>query len=348
MTPVCLVQSHGDIITPGLAANCRAAKMYKCFIQQWTIQAYQTLTNSDHVMAQGTDICQQCLSLQEWSTAAQESLMLVHWNPWHVLIPIQWTHLLYQVCVTVGRPDIHYQAYPNPSYPFGDKWNRKRLWTKQLTTMQQIFLHTRSHVNVPLYHTVMNAVLANSESYAVSILHMAMLGFHYLELHRWEASLFHFPHCNNCVTQPIYGKVGGGQTNGNKFFCVTRGSNGVWLIHKCRNIMQSLPSHPLHHRISNVHNSLTYFQPLHIILSVCPHHTASMCRLFKRKLSALLLVTLVIYFLCFNKHLLFRSDNIHGFQLILLNFTDYSWCPVSHYASKRYGNWHCGYVDQTH
>jgi hypothetical protein len=99
MTPVCLVQPHGDITTPSLAANCTAAKMYKSFMQQWTIQAYQT--NSDHVMAQGTDICQQRPSLQEWSTAAQESFMLVHWNPWHVFIPIQWTHLPYQVCVTL-------------------------------------------------------------------------------------------------------------------------------------------------------------------------------------------------------------------------------------------------------
>jgi hypothetical protein len=54
---------------------------------------------------------------------------------------------------------------------------------KIVTTMQQIFLHTRSHANVSLYNTVMNAVLAN-ESHAVSILNMSMLGFHHLQLHR--------------------------------------------------------------------------------------------------------------------------------------------------------------------
>jgi len=34
MTPVCLVQSHGNITTPSLAANRTAAKMYKSFMQQ--------------------------------------------------------------------------------------------------------------------------------------------------------------------------------------------------------------------------------------------------------------------------------------------------------------------------
>jgi len=54
---------------------------------------------------------------------------------------------------------------------------------KTVATIKQIFLHTRSHANVSLFHTVTNAVLANSESHALNILNMAKLGFHYLQLH---------------------------------------------------------------------------------------------------------------------------------------------------------------------
>jgi hypothetical protein len=71
-------------------------------------------------MAQGTDICQQHLSLQKWLKAAQESIMLVHCNQWHVFILIHWTYLLYQECATVGMLDTRHQTYSNPSYPFGD------------------------------------------------------------------------------------------------------------------------------------------------------------------------------------------------------------------------------------
>ena len=102
--------------------------------------------------------------------------------------------------------------------------------------MQQIFLHTRDHASMSLYHTVINVMLESSESHAAGILNMAMLGFHYLQLYRWETALLHFsPDAilrQLCYTTNIW--QGGWWTSQWKqfFFGVTRGSDGMQLTHK--------------------------------------------------------------------------------------------------------------------
>jgi len=128
---------------------------------------------------------------------------------------------------------------------------------------------------------------------------------------------------------------------------VTRGSNGVQLTRKVSQyhaVFAITPSTPQDVKCSQQPDlfSATACNPQRLSISHSQYvksiQTKTVC-ITASDLNNLLPV--------FQQASLFRSDNIHGFQFIILNFTDYSWCPVSYYASKRYGNWHCGYVDQT-
>jgi len=130
-------------------------------------------------------------------------------------------------------------------------------------------------------------------------------------------------------------------------FCVTRGSNGMWLTHKVSQyhavfaITPPTPHDVKCSQLSDLFSSTTCnLQRLSTSHSqyVKTIQTTTVC-ISASDLNNLLPV--------FQQASLFRSDNIHGFQFIIPNFTDYS-CPVSHYASKMHGNWHCGYVDQTY
>jgi hypothetical protein len=223
---------------------------------------------------------------------------------------------------------------------------------KTVATIQQIFLHTRSHANVFLYHTVMNAMLANSESHAVSILNMAKLWFHYLQLHRWEASLLQFSSDMILIATAVLHNqykarwVVDKPTETN---FVSQGAvMALWLTHKVSQyhaVIATTPSMPQDVKCSQPSDlfSATARNPQRLSTSHSQYvktiQTTTVC-ISTSDLNNLLPV--------FQQAFLFISDNIHGFQFIILNFTDYSRCPVSRYASKRYGNWQCGYVDQTH
>lgn len=152
--------------------------------------------------------------------------MLVHWNPWHVFIPIQWTHLLYQVCVTVGKPNIHYQAYPNPSYPLvisetggnyeqNNNHNAKNISAHQ-EPCQCVFISYcheccvgKLWITCCEYSKHGNAGVPLPTATQMRGITVAIFSWHDTQ-------------CNSCVTQPIYGKVGGGQAN--KFFFVSQGA----------------------------------------------------------------------------------------------------------------------------
>ena len=236
MTPVCLGQSQGDIITLSFAANCTAAKMYKSFMQQWTIQAYWTLTNSDHVMAQGTDICQQRLSLQEWSMAAQESLMPVHWNPWYVFIPMQWTHLLHQVLwLLVGWifiirltliPAIHLViSETGRNYEENSNYNATNISAHQEPCQCAFISYCHECCVGKLWITCCE--YSKHGNAGVPLPTAAQMRGITVAFSSW-----HDTHCDSYITQPIYGKVGGGQTKGNKLFFVSQGAVMVRLTHK--------------------------------------------------------------------------------------------------------------------
>jgi len=108
------------------------------------------------------------------------------------------------------------------------------------------------------------------------------------------------------------------------FFCVTRGSNGVRLTRKVSQyhaVFAITPSTPQDVKCSQQPDlfSATACNPQCLSISHSQYvksiQTKTVC-ITASELNNLLPV--------FQQASLFRSDNIHGFQFIILNFTDYS------------------------